>query len=640
MTEDWAAPVYRPSRRPDDPFGAPSPWADPRPSPEAQRPQEPPDEPEPHREPEPPAAPPPHSERRSVLIGLLAAALIMIAVVGVGVALAVRDRGGPAAQAVEDAVRALAAAPGVGLQLTFAGPDGEAVDADLTFTSDGTGSGTITDPGGGRAEVRNSGLHTYVRADAAWWSRRAPEKLSGLAGRWIEPEPGVALPIGIGLALTPRALAGSIDSAVSGVDPKTIGAVDWRGRAADIVQYHDWTVAVTKTSPPSVVWLGGPLTDNGPLQPAGRSGGGQQVAIALAEPDGDALAQARAAVAELLTPAAAGLTSAGAPAPSAAPPAAPERVSQFQVGVTAAPRWAIRANAPACESSQCVWSVTVTNVGTATAEATVLAGVAPGTQVRTVPLGALQPGAWATTPVMTFANPGSVRYSVQVYSPTLDGPDPAPRKRLVALGVDPSQSPVVNELDPALQQQLLAAADLMTRGRTSLGADEPSQVVGALEWLVADRLLPDLQAIVASGRLDDPANLAARLGQRDARRAVELTASLLRADPAAHVRLGGAGAALTDVTNQRAYRILPDPAQAPPGPATTAVLYLEPTGPEHNLDRAGLEAFYQAPEHHRRLDDALCPGGAPVADELLIVNRAGSARWAKDRFHTLAAACP
>ncbi|MGI5239615.1 hypothetical protein [Dactylosporangium sp. CA-139066] len=673
----WARPVYQPPRRPDDPFYAPSPWADPpaaaapaevweAPAPPPPAPAAPPAPPEPEAPPvwdaldaapawdtpappvsapplpappmpgPPPARPP--ASRNSVLIGLLGAAFVAVALGIAGIVVAVG--GGPDGDAADAAVEALTGANGVHSRVTFSSPGGASVDADLTFTADGIGSGTITDPGGGTAEVRNNGLHTYVRGDADWWSRRSPETASALAGRWVEPRPGVAVPVNIALSLTPKALGAAAGNAMSGHDPKAAGTAVWRGQVVDVLQYGDWTLALTKSAPRSLVWLGGPLGAVGRLEPEGRLPSGARVAIALDAPDDATLAQTRAAVADVLTPAAAGLSGSGAAPGPAASPAPAELVSQFKVVNVPAPRFAIRVNAPACATPQCQWSVTVTNVGSANGDATVLAGVAPGTPVRTVHLGALQPGAWSSTPVMTFANPGTVRYSVQVYSPALDGPDPAVRQRLQALGVDPSQSPVINELDPALQRQILLAADAMTRGRGTLGADEPSRVVGALEWLVSDHLLPELQTLVTSGRLDDPEHIAARLGQPSARRAVEFAAALLRADPAVHVRIGAAGAAVQDVTNQRAYRLLPDRAQVPDGFTAVAVLFVEPTGPEYDLDRAGLEAFYGAPERHHRLDDALCPGGTAAGAELLVVNGAGRERWKRDQFHGLAAACP
>ncbi|WP_345136662.1 hypothetical protein [Dactylosporangium darangshiense] len=148
---------------------------------------------------------------------------------------------------IDNAIDAVAKARGARLEMMFTDKTGATVDADLTFTADGYGSGTITDPGGGRAELRTSNLHTAVNGDATWWARRDPNHMSTLAGRWVQPKKGVALPVNPGLSLTPKMLALSLDEATSGITPNVVDTVTWHGQNVDILEFRDRTVALTKT---------------------------------------------------------------------------------------------------------------------------------------------------------------------------------------------------------------------------------------------------------------------------------------------------------------------------------------------------------------------------------------------------------
>ncbi|GAA2394152.1 hypothetical protein [Dactylosporangium salmoneum] len=563
---------------------------------------------------------------------------------------------------VQRAVAAVAAAPGVHARLTFGDKSGLTVTAELTVAADGSGAGTVTDPGGGAAEVRTDGRRTVVRADAAWWTRRAPGQVSALAGQWVAPKDGTVLPIDVSRALTPKNLAESIRFAAAG-HPTVAAGAPWHGRPVTLVDNGDWSVAVTRDANPSVVWFGGHLTGFGPLQRAAWSAGDgrpafvparapaaqpPQVTVALTTPDEAELDRVRRAAAEAL----------------------PQTVSQTAAKVPV-PRFAVQANPEDCAAARCQWSVTVINTGTAAGDATVIASAVPGEPAQAVHLGTLQPNAKATTPAMTFANPGApgaIRYSAQVYSPVLDGPDPAARRHLQTLGIDPSQSPAINQLDPSVQAVLLGAADLMTRGRTVVSQAEQRSVLQALEAAVAEEMLPELRTIVASGRLDNPGDLAGqltraaaapagdpvqgRLDRLSVRRQTEFAARLLATDPGARVRLPGpdGGDAVTDVSGHRTYRIssitgeraLPDLARpaAPAGTQKVAVLVVEPMAIDHDLERADLVAYLAEPARRRQLADSLCRGGSPAADELVIANGAGEYRWARERFRELADACP
>ncbi|GAA2629597.1 hypothetical protein GCM10010399_71860 [Dactylosporangium fulvum] len=605
-----------------------------------------------------------HPPRRR---GLVAGALAVVLVAAGIVAYVVSRPGEPSLTTdLAQAVSAVAAAPGASVTLAFGDDRGNLVGAEFTVTADGLGSGTVTDPGGGRADVRTNGTRTVVRGDAAWWARRAPDQVSALADRWVQPKDGVALPVDAGRVLTPKGLAEAIRFAGAG-RPAVAGTVRLGDRDADLVENGDWSLVATKAQPRTVVWFGGHLSGFGPLQPSSRLGGPPwllplptgdgagfvpayerihrppYVSVTVAVPDEAALGRTRAAVGEVLAPDKAG---------SAA-------IQQAKVQVKA-PRFQLDADLDICATPQCSWAVTVTNTGTAPGDATVVATVEPGMATRTIHLGVVAPGARIATPAMPFKNPAPgqnsevrVRYSAQVYSPVLDGPSSAPRLRMQSLQLDPSRSSTVGRLDPSLQVLTLGAADVMTRGKARLTEQEQATVTAALEAAVTGRLLPELQVLVAAGqagRLENPADLAgllaatADVAEADrvgVRRTVELAATLLRDDPAVHLRLGRD---LLDVTHQRAYRVAPVTGDAlvaplgeaanrlggaPPGYARVAVLHGEPAGVAYLSDRS-----------RPVLSGALCPGGRPALDELVVVNGAGRHVFGKEQFHDLDGSCP
>jgi hypothetical protein len=245
-----------------------------------------------------------------------------------------------------------------------------------------------------------------------------------------------------------------------------------------------------------------------------------------------------------------------------------------------------------------------------------------------------------------------------VYCPALDGLDPAPRQRLAALQLDPSRSTKAGELDPALQTVLLDAADAMVRGRSSLTPQDRQRFLAALDLIVAGRLIPEAQAITGSDRVDNPDALTGVLrnasgaapaaDQLAYRRELELAANLLRNDPNARLRLDEQSPTVTDTTAKRVYRLaavtgdrlLPSRPAATDGFATVLMVYLEPTRPEHDLDRPGFARLLHEPAHAGTAADTLCPGGHPSVAELVLVNRHGEQRWTAAQLHELADACP
>ncbi|WP_426512177.1 hypothetical protein ACPPVO_17050 [Dactylosporangium sp. McL0621] len=662
-----------PWARPADPspFDAPSPWASPPSRYAGAPPDADADEEEP--EPAPPVSPiwpvPPVSHRpaaparRSWMPVALAAWVLALTVAAVVViVLAGRHAAGDDPSAgIAAAVKAIAASGGTHAELTFGDRNGTLVDAEFTVTAAGLGTGLVTDPGGGRAEVRTNGTRTVVRADTAWWSRRAPAQASALADKWILPKDGLILPIDITRALTPKGLAESVRFAAAG-HPKPGGTVPWQGRDADIVDNDSWLLLLTRAEPRSVVWFGGHLTGFGPLQPAawkpGRAAAPNfvpayqpnnvppYVGVTLSTPDDATLAKVTEQVGQVLPP----------PDRAAAADAPPPPATQDSVRLTA-PRFVSQPDDEGCGGGQCSWTVKVTNAGTAPCDATVIATVTPGMEPRATHLGVLDPGQSRTTASMRFrAAAAHALYHAQVYCPALDGLDPGPRQRLAAVQLDPAYSPPVRELDPALQTVLLGAADAMVHGRTSLTPADRQLLLDALDLVVAGQLIPEVQEITGSGRVENPDALpgvlrnasgaAPAADQLPFRRELELAANLLRNDPDVHLRLDDRTPTLTDTTGKRVYRLAAVtgdrllPARPAPAEGLVLVVYLEPTRPEHDLDRPGFVKLLHEPRHRAAAADTLCPGGRPAVAELVLVNRHGEERWTAGQLRELADGCP
>ncbi|MER7277925.1 hypothetical protein ABT369_26130 [Dactylosporangium sp. NPDC000244] len=661
----WARPA-EPS-----PFDAPSPWsspprwAEPEAAPISPAPHIPeaPDIPEALDVPEAADIPPAPVRARRRPAALIAAGVVLaVAVAAVAGFVVLRPSANKSpSDAIAGAVAAIAASGGTTAALTFGDRNGTLVDAEFTVTAAGLGTGVVTDPGGGRAEVRTNGTRTVVRADADWWSRRAPGQASALADKWILPRDGLILPIDITRALTPKGIAESVRFAASG-HPKAAGTVPWPGGDADLLDNTGWLLLLTRAEPRSVVWFGGHLTGFGPLQPAALHRGGgagphfvpahqpnnvpPYVGVTLSTPDGAALAKVAEQVGQVLPP----------PDRAAAADAPEPPLTQATVPLTA-PRFVTQPDDEGCGGGQCAWTVKVTNTGTAPCDATLIATVNPGMEPRSTRLGVLAPGESRTTPSMTFREQAPrALYNAQVYCPALDGLDPAARQRVAALQLDPSQSPRVKELDPALQTVLLSAADAMVRGRPSLSPADRQRVLAALDLVIAGQLIPEVRMITGSGRVENPDALpeilrnasgaAPAADQLPFRRELELAANLLRNDPGARLRLDDRTPSLTDTASGKVYRLaavtgdrlLPDR----PAPAGKLVLmvYLEPTRPEHDLGRPGFVSLLREPRNRAAAADTLCPGGRPAVAELVLVNRHGEERWTAAQLHELADACP
>ncbi|BCJ40236.1 hypothetical protein GCM10010168_30940 [Actinoplanes ianthinogenes] len=227
------------------------------------------------------------------------------------------------------------------------------------------------------------------------------------------------------------------------------------------------------------------------------------------------------------------------------------------------------------------------------------------------------------------------------------------------------------------------ALDVMS-ARPGFQADD---VLTAVENTYRRGLLPELQTLTQSGRLDNPQDLTDTLnhldfehdigaapsqrdkGQVGYRHEVELAATTLRADPQARVLLNGvkqaggrryhvdllvertAGTEAIQVKTVSDDQLIANlgsalrqlngrnrdaaTEQAPPGSKRIAQIYLEPAaGPVHAADRAGLERVLGGSDRNTVLSD-WCVSGAAQADEVRIVNQLGVQQWTKDQMTAL-----
>lgn len=341
-----------------------------------------------------PPAPRAGRRARRYLMPIAVLAVLVLAGVGVFVYLG-RATDRPATpeevrSAATKTITALEQQPVTSARMTFFDQSGMDLRGYLTVTADGVASGAFTDAVAGRADYVAHGGKEAVRGDAAWWARRSYRQVSGVKNRWVRPD-RKAFPLDPEL-FGPGGLAHLVRRVMVGGAPITDAeSIDGR----PVLGYEDdgWTVLLTRKEPHSLVWLGGRLTDDSPLHPVSLTKRDPlavpmppYVSISPATPEPDAEQKTRELQAKVL--------------PQAAEPP-PKQGSLAPVG----PRFTQSNTARPCSTPTCSWRVTVTNTGTAAAPATIVASVTPGMPTRTFPLGVLEPGQSATTPVMSFPNP-------------------------------------------------------------------------------------------------------------------------------------------------------------------------------------------------------------------------------------------
>jgi hypothetical protein len=470
--------------------------------------------------------------------------------------------------------------------------------------------------------------------------------------------------------LSPGGLAGlcrwlAEQAPVEGPADPDLDTVD--GRPVVAVRTGVWTALLTRQAPRELVRLGGSLDGNGPLRPVPT---GDADAGRWGYRAGDAVragADAPPYLAVVVTPA----DGAEADATRAAVVATEPQRPQLDVEVLAADS----------TGPLCTWTVRVTNNGTAPGGGVLYALAQPGMSPTSVAVPTLLPGASITTAPMTFPNPAPVipghSTSVVIHYHAWVRPDPAgddtgARRRLADRGIDPDRDlPAVHE---AFRPTFVGLADLLTRHADPSDPDVGRRALAALRTAAESGLLTELKALVDSGRLDNPRDLADSLLLLDVdvpfgqppepatigrRLAVGQAATIVTHDATARIVLNGD--TVLDTTNRRAYQIRsvssdrlraavraaaerlngvgPVPgrpgvrATAPPGYARIARVFLEqPSVAFHQRPRDGLVRFLRRHPDRLGLRDA---AGAATVDILFIVNARGAHSWPKEEFGDL-----
>ncbi len=663
----------------------------------------------------PPTPPDPRRRRRWLILGLVIGLVLLLCAGGVATAAVAVTRHARAMQAsspggvTRTAADGVAKLPAVHAALDFVDADGRTMHADVTVTGDGEAAGTVTDPVAGKADLLVHGGTTIVRGDRDWWARRAPASVTALADHWVRPKTGVAFPFDLAGALRPAALAELTrklsGAAASDTVTDTVGGV----RVRTVVS-GQWTALVSADKAHRLIWLGGPVRAGALARPSGASSvPGRLLPAYLADPVPLPVAQppyvsitptpgqpqgVQAAIANVLpqaSPPAGALPSAGA-----LPTAAATSAAQLPAQADATPKFPefeVALNATDCFGAVCSWTVTVTNSGEAPGDVTVYATAAPGMALRTVPLGTLAPGASASTPPMAFANPAprprpgqttrvTISYQAWTYSTALLGPDPKRAQDLRGRGIDPDND--LPQVDPGYMPTVLGAVDQMTRHAP--GGEANQQALDGIQAAVDAGMLPDVKALVDSGRLENPQDLADKLLQARSttpltgpdgtigyRREIEQAATILQRDPTAKVILDGYlpnaqtggkdGADLLDTANRRAYQVKAVTSDkvrnavneavdqlngakgidgrtgvrqlAPPGYAKVALVFVEPTSPLRDKTRAEWEDYLRRAQNLKLCDTA----GQPTIDRLMLVTPVGTFDWPSDQFATIGRGC-
>ncbi|GAA4588422.1 hypothetical protein BJY16_008560 [Actinoplanes octamycinicus] len=592
----------------------------------------------------------PDAPRRAFLwIGI--ALLLALAAGGGLVYLRTRPAGSPSAMdAAAQAATALRGQKAASLKVSFFDQTGVDVTGDLTVTAGGTAHGTLTDAGGGKADYLASGEDTAVRGDEAWWARRDAARVGALKGLWVRPE-ALAFPIEAA-ALEPDSLAGMIDwvrnDGASAPDVTSVAGQPVVGLRRD-----GWTFLFTRAAPHRLLWFGGATQERAPIAPL-------QPGNAFTYQSSDMAPPTPPYVSVLVNP---------PPGDAKATPFPGDTVAEDKTAVKR-PKFDVVVNASTCRTATCTWSVTVTNKGNASGEASVIASVSPGmpqTEVRS--LGIVQPGASATTATMSFPNPAptnqdvSADYRAEVFSKELHGSNLKVMRRLQEDGIVVGRSELLSGLDPSQMPTALLALD----GMRKAARFDPDKAVQAMENAVTYRALPEVGELVRSGRLENPEILYTKLPnlifeydtgapgtpvheKLGSRRQLQIAAGMLRQDPAARVALDGVE--VLDGKKYRADVLVHAPGKppsaiqaksvssdsvaanvrsalaelqksAPPNSARVVWLHLEaPAGYPHAAGRDYFDAVFDD------VGSDLCK----KADEVVVVNQAGLQRWTKQQL--------
>jgi hypothetical protein len=599
------------------------------------------------------------------------------------------------AQQGASAAQALSALPAVNLSMVYAPTEHQSMTrANLTVTSTGQASGTLSEPVAGKSTLAWSGDQLYLKGDSAFWAQQDPQFGHDLtsAGHWVAPEKrdgyymldSFAVNAG---SLTPASLATLVRQVTS--DPEAVrqDGATFQGRKAVSYTSGGWTVVLSAESPYPVLAIGGdPGPGDSPVKGAvwhttrrpAKAEPADYRTKAVPADDSDyssyLLLEPKPATTEQ---AAAVRTTTAAAVATAVPPATIDE----SVSKTMGPAFTITSDSPyLCTTNPCSYSITVTNSGDQAGDATLYLNM-PQVPTGPHPLGTLKPKQSKTVSGTrpNVAPPGkTITFTdyAWVYSTAEYGPDPKIGSRLSARNLRPSDLSFSTPLQPTVAGLL----DAMTKDRPTSDTEAGSKATDAIEEANDQGELPDLGEIVDSGRLDNPQDLREILPTTDKvdnQRVLQQIALLLQSDPHAHVTWTAPSTATgatppadylyttTEQGQQVKRAVKAETVRSPaelgskarlgaaqlngeqpdsgtgggqkvrPGYERVLRLDLEPfVGPLLDLATTqDLEHSLSTGQQFQQLRDSLCEpnGGAPRVDRLVIVNQSGTHQWTSPR---------
>ncbi|MFF2963264.1 hypothetical protein ACFVT1_31050 [Streptomyces sp. NPDC057963] len=463
----------------------------------------------------------------------------------------------PAAAAASrgaSAARGLETLPGVHLSAAYGPGDGEPeTRAELTVTSDGKATGTLQLPVTGKAAMAWSGDQLYLKGDNDFWAQQNPHYGRDLtsSGHWVAPEKrdGYYMLDSFGVnagSLKPGSLASVVREVTS--DPSVVveDAGSVQGRRATSYVAQGRTVTLADDAPHTVFAIGINPADASPIEtaswrPPSSSQAIRTVHRVLSDDDRFYNPYLIAKPKPVTDKETAAVREAAAEAETAA---VPPLTSAQKVAASQGPVFNTTFNSPyLCTTKPCSYSFTVKNDGDEPGEATLHVSF-PGIPDRAHPLGTLAPGqskeVSGTRPNAATGTGKTVRHTdfSWVYSSAVYGPDPKVGRRLHARALKPDDVFVATPLKPTVAKLL----DDMTKDAASADTETNEKAVEALRDANSRGQLPLLMVIAASGRLENPEDLAESLSTTDkigGVRVLQQVAHLLKTDPKARVWFDG-----------------------------------------------------------------------------------------------------
>ncbi|MFF2922664.1 hypothetical protein ACFVTP_09710 [Streptomyces celluloflavus] len=591
------------------------------------------------------------------------------------------------------AATALNELPGIHLSAAYAPYGSKPVTrAELTVTDDGKASGTFEEPVTGKATMAWSGEQLYLKGDKEFWAQQGPYNGHDLtsSGRWVAPEKrsGYAMldsfVVNAG-SLSPKSLAAIVRQVTS--DPAVVqeDAGSPQGRRAVSYTVDEQTVVLTADAPYTLVAIGFNPASARPVTTAAWHGQPGLDALAVSAghrvvpvDDGDDGRFSNPYLVAVPKPATDKETDATRAAAAEVAAAAVPPSSDAQAARLQGPNFVTTFTSPSlCTSNPCSYAFTVTNEGDSAAEA-VLHVSFPGIPDRAHPLGTLGPGqskrASGTRPNVAWGAGKRVQHTDYswVYSSATYGPDPRVGQRLYARGLKPDHVFVATPLKPLLANLL----DQMTKDAPITDEGVNEKTIEALRDANNEGQLPLLMTIAASGRLQNPGDLAESLSGLDkigGVRVLQQIAHLVKTDPHAKVWYDGGYKASNGETYKTDYIYTSDrdgqelrravqvktieawkklwprmkegaeqlngehtkgggkrqPENAPPDFERVLQINLElSAGPVFfNAGKADLTKFLRSPRYAQARQNLCKPSGENRVDRLVFVNAAGTHEW-------------